>query len=292
MEDNLDRDRDGKVKPNFASEARPWLFLALTLGITWLGGFTAVALQGRLANGIILLLAYGGGLAPIGVATALAYRHGRSFRRDFWRRIVGWRRIGRKWLIVIVLFHPLKTVLAALIDIAQGGWGIAPEEITRLLAEPLLIAPTLIFWLFFGPVPEEPGWRGYALDGLQSRHGAVVSSFIVGVVWMLWHLPLFFLDGTWQAQHLGTGTLLFWLWMVNVIFESTLYTWIYNNTGRSILAAILFHFMGNAFGQLFAISTRAEVYNTALLVTAVLLVVVFWGAHSLRGAAKERAYVR
>jgi membrane protease YdiL (CAAX protease family) len=188
---------------------------------------------------------------------------------------------------VIALFYPLKTGLAALIDAAQGGWGMAPEGVTRLLDQPLLIAPTLVFWLLFGPLPEEPGWRGYALDGLQARHSALGGSLIVGVVWMAWHLPLFFIDGTWQAERLGVGTLLFWLWMINVIVESVLYTWIYNNTGRSILAAILFHFVGNAFGELFAISPQAEIYSTGLSVAAVLLVIAFWGAATLRGGPRQ-----
>ena len=61
-----------------------------------------------------------------------------------------------------------------------------------------------------------------------------------------------------------------------------LYTWNHNNTGRSILAAILFHFVGNAFGELFAISTGAEVASTLLSVTPALVVIVVWRA---RGAA-------
>ncbi|HSM56925.1 MAG TPA: hypothetical protein VK879_12310, partial [Candidatus Sulfomarinibacteraceae bacterium] len=139
--------------PPFSTEAQPWRFLALTLGLTWLLGFSAVALQGQLPPGVVVLLAYSGGLAPIAVALALAIRHGPSYARDFWRRIIDWRRIGWRWLAVILLFVPLKTALAVLIDVAQGGWGIAPEEISRLLAQPLLIVPTLLFWLFFGPVP-------------------------------------------------------------------------------------------------------------------------------------------
>lgn len=79
---------------SFAAEARPWLFLALTLGITWLMGFTAVALQEQLPNVLILGLAYGGSLAPLGVAMGLAWRHGRSYWRDFWRRIIDRRRIS------------------------------------------------------------------------------------------------------------------------------------------------------------------------------------------------------
>jgi membrane protease YdiL (CAAX protease family) len=271
---------------SFSAQTRPWLFLAITLGLTWLFGFAAVILQDRLPDALVLVLAYGGGLAPVTVAASLAWRHGRAFRRDFWQRIVDWRRIGWRWLAVILLFFPLKTILAGAIDVALGGWGIEAEGLTRLVAQPAFVVPTLIFWLFFGPVPEEPGWRGYALDGLQNRFGPLTSSAVVGVAWMAWHLPLFFLPGTWQAQHLGLGTLLFWLWVVNLIVESVLYTWIYNNTGRSILAAILFHFVGNAFGELFAMSASAEVASTVLSVVAALLVVRRWrvGAPARRRA--------
>lgn len=63
--------------------------------------------------------------------------------------------------------------------------------------------------------------------------------------------------------------------------ESVLYTWIYNNTNPSILAAILFHFVGNSFGQLFAISARAEVLSALLSVTAVLFVLLIWRPQKL-----------
>jgi membrane protease YdiL (CAAX protease family) len=116
--------------------------------------------------------------------------------------------------------------------------------------------------------------------------GAVASSLIVGVVWALWHLPLFFLDGTWQAEHLGFGTVRFGLWMMGVIIESVLYTWIYNNTRRSILAAILFHFVGNAFGQLFALSWRAEIISYSLSILAVAVVIAIWGPGRLQRSSQ------
>jgi uncharacterized protein len=104
----------------------------------------------------------------------------------------------------------------------------------------------------------------------------------LGTAWALWHLPLFFIQGTWQAQQVVFGTQRFWIFMLSIVLEAVLYTWIYNNTNRSTLSAILFHFVGNAFGQLFALSPGAEVINFILTIIAVVLVIKVWGASSLK----------
>ncbi len=171
----------------------------------------------------------------------------------------------------------------------QGGAGIAPEIITQFIQQPLLIVPMVIWWLIFGPLIEEPGWRGYGLDGLQTRYSALLSSLIIGAVWALWHLPLFLLEDTWQAQNIGLGTLSFWLYLANILLGAIVVTWIYNNTNRSILAAILFHFSGNAFGELFALSQQAEVYNTLLFAMTTLLIIAIGGARTLTTASERRS---
>jgi len=272
----------------FSVNARPWLFLGLTLGLTWLFEFLAAAIGDFIPGWGVTTLHYLGGIMPLAVAAGLTHlRHDRPFQRDFWRRIVDVRRIHFGWYAVIFLYTPVKSGLAALIDILLGGSGIVPEALTRLMEQPLLIVPTLFFWLLFGPVPEEPGWRGYALDGLQARRNALSASLIVGVVWSVWHLPLFFIEGTWQAEAVGLGTQRFRFYMLTIVIEAILYTWIYNNTNRSTLSAILFHFMGNAFGELFALSARAEVYSFILAIVAVVLVVIIWGPRTLTGEKKE-----
>ncbi|HKZ83727.1 MAG TPA: hypothetical protein VJ793_08725 [Anaerolineae bacterium] len=65
--------------------------------------------------------------------------------------------------------------------------------------------------------------------------------------------------------------------MLGATANSILYTWIYNNTGRSTLSAILFHFMVNFTGELFALSPRAELYSFLLTVAATVVVVIVWG---------------
>jgi membrane protease YdiL (CAAX protease family) len=273
------------MKTAISDRRHPWIFLASTLGLTWAFLLLAAGLQQVIPEWGIIALRYLGGLTPLAVAIGLVYRrHERPFQRDFWRRMVDYRRIGVVWFGVIFLYTPLKSMLAAAIDALLGGQGIEPETLTLLIERPALIAPVLFFWLIFGPVPEEPGWRGYALDGLQNRWGALWASLIVGAAWAVWHLPLFVIEGTWQAETVGLGTQRFWLYLFTMLVESILYTWIYTNTNRSTLSAILFHFMGNAFGELFALSERAEVISFMLAVVAVVCVVVIWGPKTLSGA--------
>jgi len=84
---------------------------------------------------------------------------------------------------VILLFVPLLTASAVLLDILAGGRGGHLSAAAVFLDQPLSTLPFAMFTLFFGPVPEELGWHGYALDRLQVRWSALISSIVLGIVW-------------------------------------------------------------------------------------------------------------
>jgi membrane protease YdiL (CAAX protease family) len=46
---------------------------------------------------------------------------------------------------------------------------------------------------------EELGWRGYLQPKLEKESNFIVSVIIVGVIWSLWHLPLWLISGTVQS---------------------------------------------------------------------------------------------
>lgn len=68
----------------------------------------------------------------------------------------------------------------------------------------------------------------------------------------------------------------------NIVVGSVLYTWLFNNTRRSVLAAILFHFVGNATGQLLDLSPTADLFQTIATAVLAVVVVAWWGPASLR----------
>jgi hypothetical protein len=86
-------------------------------------------------------------------------------------------------------------------------------------------------------VGEEIGWSGYAIDRLQSRWPAFHASVILGLLWGGWHVvPLLEVgrSATWIA----------W-WLLFTVAGRVLMVWIYNNTGNSVFATILYHDMSN-----------------------------------------------
>jgi membrane protease YdiL (CAAX protease family) len=261
--------------------SRPWVFFALTYGVSWFFWIPATLVGQGVSTSPVALLLYLGGLGPPLAGIILTYlTRGKEGRRDYWQRVIEFRRISVGWYAVILLSIPVLTFLAILLDLLTGGSGAQFETVARFLAQPWTILPFAAFMLIFGPLPEELGWRGYVLDHLQAKGSALASSLVLGTAWPLWHLPMFFIEGTYQ-NGLGFGTLPFWLYMIAMIPESILMTWIYNNNRRSTLSAVLFHFTINFTGELFAVTERAEFYQVLLLVVAAIAVTIVWGPKTL-----------
>jgi uncharacterized protein len=258
--------------------ASPWIYFVATFVWTWLFWGIAIATGATVetaAGGIPMLL---GVVGPMVTGIAFTYlTRDKAGRRDYWKRVIDFKRIPGKWYWAIFLFVPVLNVLAALVDVVVGGSGATWGEAARnLLTNPSSIVLSILFSSLI-PFIEELGWRGYVLDRLQEKQSALVSSLILGVVWSVWHLPLFFVKGTYQAG-LGVGTLAFWLFILGVLPLSLPFTWIYNNTNHSTLAVILFHSMVNFTGELIALSETAETYSIVLWFVAAIGIVIIWGA--------------
>ncbi|MBC7234827.1 MAG: CPBP family intramembrane metalloprotease [Chloroflexi bacterium] len=264
-------------------------FLLLAVVLSWLFWLPAALFARTWPAFLLRALHYLGGLGPTVAAIGLvSLREGQNERRCYWRRIIDARRIRGGWWLAMLLLIPALTGLGALLDVALGGQGARAEEAARFLRRPFALLPYVLFLLLFGPLPEEMGWRGYGQDRLQRHWGPLSASLIVGAVWTAWHLPLFFLPGTYQ-EGLGVGTPRFWLFMLDKVPQSVLMTWIYNHTHHSTLSAILFHLAVNLTGQLFDLTVQAEAFYITL--TWVMAgIVSTYGTFRRRGLRSPSTY--
>ena len=167
------------------SGVEAWRFVAFTFLWAWLFLLPAVLSSRSADEPWVVVLRILGGISPMVAASVLTVLYeDRAGRRDYWYRATQWRRVHSRWYAVIFVFVPTLALVASLLDRLLGGAGLQLEDTgSSILARPLTVLPLIAFLLFFGPIPEELGWRGYALDRLQARWSAGVASLILGLVW-------------------------------------------------------------------------------------------------------------
>ena len=213
------------------------LVLAMILGVA-----PVVAVNsGLLPPGASQLGALSAGLAGI-ILAAVEGRKGGV--RELLGRFLIWR-VGIQWWACALLFMIIPSVAALYLFQLFGGPAVDWSGLKPLYS----VVPTIIVLTILAGVGEEFGWRGFALPRLQTRHNALVSSLIVGVIWAIWHIPLFFTKGTVQYQwRMDAGLLPPILgYALFVIAWSIQYTWVFNNTKGSVLLAAVVHGAGNAW---------------------------------------------
>ena len=112
------------------------------------------------------------------------------------------------------------------------------------IAQPSVLPFVILMGLGSGPISEEFGWRGFALNPLMQRFGRIPGSVLLGLIWGVWHLGLFFMPQTWHGQ-MGFAFSGFFTFVLASVGLALVMTWVHVNTGGSILAAIMIHFISN-----------------------------------------------
>jgi len=152
-------------------------------------------------------------------------------------------RVNRIWYLISLMGAPLVMIAALGLHFCLGGalpQFLDPNHMVTSLAQWPIGIIVFLYIFVFSALGEEIGWRGFALPLLQTRFSPFSASLILGLIWSLWHLPLFWMSGNFH-QELPLS------WFLLQIFGSTfLYTWMYNHTRSSLLIMLLFHTASNA----------------------------------------------
>lgn len=234
------------AKPATGNKDAPLIrFFCLAYALSWIFWLPSIFLSQSPAMPFLYLI---GGFGPSTAGFILLARTmDKAGQKDAMLRLSRFQNISGGWYAFIFLVFPAAAGLAILSYRLVYG---SPPDLPGLQgfscrpAELLVLVFVAIQSLLVGPLAEEIGWRGFALDRLQTRWNPLAAGLILGVVWSLWHLPLFFIPGSMYFEW-GFGTGLFWLFLLRMTALSILMTGVYNHTGRSILSAILMHFAFN-----------------------------------------------
>jgi len=259
------------------------VYIALAVLISWFPWYTT-------GTGFLV---WGASIA--GVIT-IAITSGKEGLRDLGQRFLRWR-VGWTWWLVALFFTGLLVLPAIAINVALGG-GL--PSLAFFKQELPMVPLYFLITLLGGPLGEEFGWRGFALPNLQRRWGPVVASIIIGIVWGLWHLPLFFQP---ESFHYQMGLPFLPLYVVAEIVLATFITWVYNKTGSSLLVGgIILHNADNFWGvTLFTNATYTtafqsgatpqfdmQLYIISTIVSALAALILAWATKWRLGLAVEK----
>jgi membrane protease YdiL (CAAX protease family) len=204
-------------------------FFALAYSLTWIGWilpdriYAGTLLSGMLAFPFLLLVP--GPLYAALIVTAAT--EGKPGVMALLRKFTIWR-VGWGWFAVALFMAPVICVTPAYLNMYFG----APDPTTALLAA--VPAMLLMFAIrlvnpFDGPMQKELGWRGFALPRLQQRHPALTASAILGVLVVIWHMPLVLLG-------MLPAYALFATFAFTIVFG-----WLINNVKGSVLMTLIAH---------------------------------------------------
>lgn len=210
-------------------------FFGLTLALTWAVWAVSGALVFHgpapasggpsLAGALFLLGVFVPGIVALGLT---ARSSGRAGVWALLQQIGRWR-VGVRWYLFAAGYMvAIKLSVALVHRVATGDWPRFGETRWVLMAVATLVST----WAQAG---EELGWRGYALPRLAARIGLARGSILLGVIWAVWHVPLFLVPG---GDTYGQS---FPLYLIQVTAISVAMAWLYWRSGGSLLLVMLLH---------------------------------------------------
>ena len=227
------------------------LYLLVTFGsawLIWLPLLIAEYLRLSLPVPSVVFITLGS-FAPSIAALFLTWRYsgGTELRKLLGLALV-WR-VSPIWYVLAIVGPAMVMLLAMGGHILLGG--TAPDYVP-FGARWLIVAVNFVLvFLIGGPLGEEFGWRGVVLPALEARFSPPWESLILGIIWTVWHLPLFFIAAS--AQH----SLPFWLFALLTMPLCILITLVYHGSGDSLLLVMLFHAAVNTWSGVLKISPEA-----------------------------------
>ena len=267
--------------PEFARAHPLRAFFAVTFAFSWTFDVIAFAVLDLTFEVGVIVATFGPAVGAYAVIRAI---DGPEGVRAWLRRFVQWRVDPRLYLFVLVA---LPAAVIASSAFLSGG---AEKLEDAGAAFPLSFLGMLVILSLLGGGQEEPGWRGFALPRMLEQWGPVEASVRLGVVWAVWHLPLFVLVS--DYDNAGTEVLsvvgMFFVFLLGLtIGFSILQTWLYHRSGGSIFLAVLAHGAVNASTNF--LPTTWLPTAAAFAAIGLLSIVVVVATHGRLGAPESRS---
>ena len=270
-----------KNSRKYMSDKYLLLFFVLTLLWTWICGFTPVISDFTGTPAGTFLFYFGGGAPSVVALFLVFFTYPKEKIKDYFHRCFSFKYMGWKWPLISICVFSAITVISLFIGVGLLKYDMPTMDFMHAIIDnPLMLLLVLLISLISGPLNEEFGWRGYALDKLLVRFGFLGASAILGFIWGIWHLPWYFTPGQAQYNLLQDSVFHAIMFIPSVMMLSSWVTFVYIKTKRSILAGALVHMFSNLIGSQLLSSYTTQIsmiirYANMVFFAIIMLYVIF-----------------
>ena len=248
---------------------KPVRFYITTFAITWI--FWAFAIMFNEGTSLYLFM-FLGLIAPasVAIATVLSSKNA-ALKQDLKRKLISFYRLKPLNIVLAVVVFAAIVVVSIIVSVAFGG-SLSQLSFTDDFSFSIGGASALLT-ILLASVIEEVGWRGYGEDSVAAYHSWFTESIIFGIVWACWHLPLFWIPGTYQCglREMGFGYMLNFL--LSIVPLGFITTWVYVKNNRSMLASIIFHLFVNTMQEKIAMTPDTKCVESFVVLAVAIIIV-------------------
>lgn len=248
---------------------KPIVFFSAAYLATWSLWIPATFFNNDVIRIVLMVV---GTMAPATISLVSILGSGNAdLKKDFFKRTKDLKRINWLFLILSIVGFLIAIVFSILVSVVFGqsldqfaftDFSLSLNSVLSLL---IIIISSAI---------EEVGWRGYGEDAIASECTWLKTALIYSILWTCWHIPLFWVHGSYHygLRKLGIGYAL--NFFVSIIPLGVLITYIYIKNRRSIIACVIFHVFVNFAQEKVAMTPVTKCVETFILMVFVIIVII------------------
>ena len=256
------------------NDYRPKQYFLHTFTVTFVLWAIGAYFSFQKDNGFYMIIMLLGLITPFIISIWMIY-HAKNpvLKKDFINRIINFKLINIKLLPLLFLIMPFTILLSIAISLLLGE-STAQFQLSSEFSFSSGFVPVILL-LLMAATFEELGWRGYAFDSLQERYNYFHATLVFSILWSLWHFPLIFVNNSYQYEIFNENIWYGVNFFVSIIPMGIIISWICIKNGKSIFAAILFHFMINLAQEVLAITQFTKCIETFVLIFIAIAIIIW-----------------
>ncbi len=237
-----------KINPPGKKSGARYLVLYFLIAFIWswaawcplvLSGLKIIPMPDKILKIITYPAALIGVFGPmIGALFALSREKGKGAIKEYLKSFLDFRLGWKAYLFPFLILGGCSAIAWILPELFG-------EKRMPMLMPVWAFVPYLLIMILLGGGQEELGWRGYALPRLEKKLGIWPANALLGIIWACWHLPLWFIPGSFQTYMNFGGFVLL------TLGYSYIFSWIRDISGDKSFVGPFVHGLAYLYGLKF-----------------------------------------